>query len=115
MNSLATFWANHGTKVLGSLITLNSGIALGSTALPPPLDTHAATIKAWAVFIDVILGPFVVVRGYSNTQAVATAVTQQHADAVATAAATGTIPVLAPAGQLAATPKVPPSFTKSTP
>jgi hypothetical protein len=113
LNALQTFWANHGTKTLGALIALNSGIAGGSIALPPPLNAHAAVIGPWAAFINIILGSFVVVRGYGNTQAIAGAVAQQHADAIVTAGTTGTNAVLAPAGQLASSAKIPPSFAKA--
>ena len=115
MNALMTYWTNNGTKILGGFIALNSGIAGGSIALPPPLNAHAAVIGPWAAFINIVLGAFVVVRGYGNTQAIASAVSQQHADAITTAATTGTPAVLAPAGQLAAVPKIPPSFTKAAP
>lgn len=111
MNALTTYWKNNGTKILGGIIALNSGIAGGSIALPPPLNAHAAVIGPWAAFINIVLGAFVVVRGFGNTQAIASVVTQQHADAITSAVATGTSAVLASAGNLSA--KIPPSFAKS--
>lgn len=121
MNALATYWKNNGTKVLGAIIAINSGIAGGSVALPPPLNTHAATLIPWAVFINFILGLVVARRGFGNTQAIATQVVQQHVDAIAAAQAanvaaiapapppppvvhTPVTPVIAPAGQLKSTP-----------
>jgi hypothetical protein len=118
MNSFSTFWANHGTKVLGYIIAINSGIAVGGTALPPPLDTHATVIKAWALFINFILGGIVVARGYGNTTAIATQVTQQNMDKMVTAAKTGVPAVAAAAGSLApghtppGWPKTPPAVGK---
>ncbi len=84
-SSLTTFWANNGTKVLGSIIAIVSGIAGGSVALPPPLNAHSAVLVPWAVFINTILGLFVAARGFGNTQAIASQVVQQHVNAIAVA------------------------------
>jgi hypothetical protein len=85
MNALATFWANHGTKLLGTIIAINSGIAGGAVALPPPLNTHSAVLVPWAVFVNFILGFFVVARGLGNTTAIAAAQTAQAAQLTAAA------------------------------
>lgn len=95
-----TYWDNNGTKLLGYMILINSGIAGGTVALPPPLSNHAAIIVPWAVFLNFILGALVANRGFGNTQAIASAVVQQHVEAITTAASTGTVPVIAPAGNL---------------
>lgn len=101
MNTLITFFQNHGTKVLGYIIMVNTGIAGGTVALPPPLNAHSATTVAWALFLNFILGGIVVNRGFGNTQAIATVVSAQHEAAIAKAAATGTAPVVSAPGNLA--------------
>lgn len=101
MNALLTYWQNNGTKLLGVLIAINSGIAGGSVVLPPPLGAHSAVIIPWAVFINMILGVVVAGRGFGNTQAIAAVVMNQHAQAVTAAVATNTAPVLAPPGKIA--------------
>lgn len=85
------FWKNNGTKILGAVIAINSGIAGGSVVLPPPLNTHSVLITAWAVFINFILGIVVVGRGVTNTaNAAAGAAALQSMQAAAKTNATTT-------------------------
>lgn len=76
--STGTMWKDHGTKILGSIIAVNSLLATGSLALPPPLNQHSAAVVSWAAFINVILGVLVAGRGYGNTAAIASEVVQQQ-------------------------------------
>jgi hypothetical protein len=78
MNSILQFYKDHGTKILGTLIAINSGLAAGSVVLPPPLNAHSAVIAQWAVFLNFILGVIVVQRGNANTNSIATAVVDQQ-------------------------------------
>jgi hypothetical protein len=72
-----TFWASHGTKVLGYAVAIVGMLAAGSVALPPPLDAWSTPIKSWAVFLTSILGVLVAGRGYGNTAAIAAEVVKQ--------------------------------------
>lgn len=94
MNPFLTYLQNNGTKLLGiaqGTIATLSGIA----GIIPE-----SQLKYWLAASAVLT----FWRGFGNTQAIATVVTQQHTDAIATAVATGTPPVIAPAGQLKSTP-----------
>lgn len=94
MNAIWTYIQNNGTKILSYLVGTLGIIANTSNVIPQ------AQLKYWLLVIAVLT----YWRGQGNTQAIATAVVAQHLDAIKAAAATGTPPVLAPAGQLA-TPK----------
>jgi hypothetical protein len=104
LNALITFFHNNGTKILAGLIGTLGIIQATAGIVPPSADKYLTLVIAILVYW----------RGMANTQNIATIVSQQHATAIATAAATGTAPVLAPAGQLAPVPKVSPSFTKAS-
>lgn len=90
MDALITFFANNGTKLLAFLVGTLGIIANTSDIVPQ------AQLKYYLLAIAVLT----YWRGMGNTQAIATAVVQQHADAIATSVATGSPPALAPAGQL---------------
>lgn len=89
MDALFTFWQNSGTKLLG-VMGGTLGIIAGAGVIPPD------QLKYWMLAIGIIT----FWRGTGNTQAIASAVVQQHADAIATSVATGSPPILAPAGNL---------------
>jgi hypothetical protein len=90
--SLGSFWKDHGTKVLGYIGVVLSGLAAGSVVLPPPLNTYSSTITGWAVFLNFLLSAAVVIRGQGNTTAIAAQVTANQAAVVA-----GNPPPLPPA------------------
>lgn len=90
MSKLVTFWQNSGTQLLGYAQGTIAALA-GASVIPGP---H---LKYWLAASAVLT----VWRGQGNTQAIAAVVVQQHADAIATAVATNTAPVIAPPGKLA--------------
>jgi hypothetical protein len=90
MNAIWLYLQNNGTKLLGGLVGTLGIVANTSDIIPQ------AQLKYWLLVIAVLT----YWRGMANTQAIATAVTQQHADAITKASATGTTAVMAPAGQL---------------
>lgn len=61
MNSLVTFWNEHGTKLLGVAATFVS------TALIIPELIPAGHMKYW-LFANAILGGGVVKRGFTNSK-----------------------------------------------
>lgn len=104
MNSFMTYLQNNGTKILGiaqGTIATLSGIA----GIIP-----ASQLKYWLAASAVIT----FWRGFGNTQAIATAVTQQHVDAIVQAVQTSTPPVIAPAGNLSSAPVAAPAVTDSS-
>lgn len=82
---------NNGTKVLGYLVGTLGIIANTSDIIPQDKLKYLLLVIAVLTYW----------RGMGNTTAIATVVAQQHADAVAVAAATGTQPIIAKPGQLA--------------
>lgn len=95
MDSLITLYKNNGTKILAGIIGVLGIIQASSDIVP----------ASWGKYITLIVAILVYVRGQANTQAIATAVTQQHMDAMVKAVASGTPIVTAAAGKLATTPK----------
>lgn len=95
MNALIVYIQNNGTKVLGLAQGTIAALSGVGGIIPE------SQLKYWIAASAVLT----FWRGFGNTQAIATAVVQQHVDAITTAAATGTQPVIAPAGQIAKEPK----------
>lgn len=60
-------WTLNGTKILGYIVGILSAIGAGSVLLPPPLNAHKDIITAWCIFINFLLAPVIVLRGYTNT------------------------------------------------
>lgn len=94
MNAFLTYLQNNGTKILG-LAQGTIATLCGIAGIIP--DTQ---MKYWLAASAILT----FWRGFGNTQAIASAVTQQHAEAITQAIATGTPVVMASAGQLSPTP-----------
>jgi hypothetical protein len=90
MNALITFFANNGTRVLG-VAQGTVSMLCGFAGLIP--ESH---MKYWLAASAVLT----YWRGMGNTQAIANQVASQHAQIIANAVATGTVPILAPPGKL---------------
>lgn len=91
MNALIVYFQNNGTKVLGLAQGTIAALSAVAGIIPD------SQLKYWIAASAVLT----FWRGFGNTQAIATVVAQQHVDAVATAVATGTQPVIAKAGHIA--------------
>lgn len=97
------FWKDHGTKILGTVITVLSGLAAGSVVLPPPLNTHAQAIAQWAAFLNFVLGAGVIIRGNTNTQAIAEQAKSKVPPAALVMLAMAMLPLLVGCGTLGLT------------
>lgn len=86
-----TYLDNNGTKILGAAVGVLGILASTTDIIPPSAMKYVLLLIAILTYL----------RGLGNTTAIATQVVQQHMDAVAVAAATGTQPVIAKPGQLA--------------
>jgi len=65
------FWMSHGTKILGTLSTVDMALLTLKAQSP---EMFGSTMTTWLTIGGAVLGALTIQRGNANTNAIATAV-----------------------------------------